>query len=284
MSFIGKLLVVMQLVLSICLMAFAAAVSSYQTNWKAKSESVQKQLDQQRADYAKLEQERKNEADQFNKRLLEEQEKARESGVRVTQLTQQVQTLQGEQRRLNEESERKTQINTDLADDSTARQDEAKLLRAKLKLALDDRDKEYKAKADLEDTIFEQSTKIERLTTQTKSLLLENKQFKDVLIAKGLPTEIEEHQKLQAPAEKVEGRVREVRVASNGGDTLIEISLGENDGLRKKHELFIYSLGEQAKFKGKATVLDVTADSAICRVYQKSGTIEKDDHVTTRLQ
>ena len=44
MSFIGKILVVMQLVLSICLMAFAAAVSTYQTNWKLKTETVQKQF------------------------------------------------------------------------------------------------------------------------------------------------------------------------------------------------------------------------------------------------
>ena len=193
MSYIGKILVVMQLVLSICLMAFAAAVSTYQTNWKATSEKIQAQLKTQTESYAKLETETKAAADKFNMDLKAEQEKARDAGVRVTQLTQQISLLTGDNKRLSDEAQQKSQINTDLAEDSIARQNEVKILREKLKLALADRDVQYQAKAALEDKIFEQDTKIERLTTQNKGLLVVNQQYRDVLIARGLPQEIEEY-------------------------------------------------------------------------------------------
>lgn len=283
MSYIGKILVVMQLVLSICLMAFAAAVSTYQTNWKATSEKIQAQLKTQTDNYAKLETESKAAADKFNLDLKAEQEKARDAGVRVTQLTQQINLLTGDNKRLSDEAQQKSQINTDLADDSLARQNEVKILREKLKLALEDRDAQYKAKAALEDKIFEQETKIDRLTTQNKGLLVVNQQYRDVLIARGLPQEIEEYLKAKAPPPKVDGVVLEARKDKNGGKMLLEISIGSNDGLTTGNVLQVYRTGAKNKYLGKARILEVSADVAVCELYESSGLVAKGDYVTTKL-
>ena len=283
MSYIGKILVVMQLVLSVCLMAFAGAVSSYQTNWKAKSEAIQKQLDTKNADFAKLDQDAKNAADKFNVDLKAEQEKAREAGARVSQLTQQVSLLNVENKRLAEEAQGIKQINTDLADDSNARQNEVKIVRGLLKSALEDRDKEYKEKAALEDKIFEQDTKIERYTVQNATLMKTNQQYRDVLNTHGLPTEIEEYLKAKTPPPKVDGVVTETKKPKDGGDLLLAISIGANDGLQMGHVLSVYRLGDKRKYLGRARIVDIDADTAVCELFEKSGLVEKGDNVTTKL-
>ena len=283
MSFIGKILVVMQLVLSICLMAFAAAVSTYQTNWKLKTETVQKQFDAKSADYGKLALDKKAVEDKFTLDLNTEKQRADTADSKVASLNKDKETLGGENKRLNEEAALRSQLNTDLAEDSNARQAEVKLVREKLKLALEDRDKEYKQKADLEDKIFEQNTKIERLAGQNKTLLATNQQYKDVLNKHDLPLEIEEFQRAKNPPPKVFGEVLEARRSKDGGDMLLSISLGENDGLSKGHVLLVYRKGDSPKFLGYARVLDIQADTAVLTLFQNSGLVEKGDHVATKL-
>ncbi len=284
MSYIGKILVVMQLVLSVCLMAFAGAVSTAQTNWKKQTEDTKKQLADLQGKFNELEQSSKAAADKFNADLKDQQEKAREANARVSQLTQQVTLLTSENKRMSDEAAQTKQINTDLVDDSNARQNEVKIVRGLLKSALEDRDKEYKAKAALEDKIFEQDTKIDRLSTQNKELLVANQQYRDVLISKGLPFEIEEYLKTKNPPPKVEGEILEVKKSSTAGNVLVAISIGENDGLSKDNELFAYRTGNKPKFLGKVRVLEVHPDSAICELVSKpSGLIEKGDYVTTKF-
>lgn len=282
MSYVGKILVVMQLVLSVCLMAFAAAVSSYQTNWKAKAEATQTQLTKLQGDKSQVEKEAKDALDKFNADLKAEQQKGLELAAKVSQLGLQVTNLTGERDRLAAEAAQKTQINTDLADDSTNRQNEVKIVREKLKLALEDRDVQYTAKAALEDKIFEQNTKIDRLTTQNTQLMVDNKNYRDVLNSRGLPLEIEEYQKAKTPPPKVEGEVLDVRKPKEGSQ-LFEISVGENDGLSVGNVVFVYRSGEKVKYLGKATIMTVNADSAVCAMAPRSNLVEKGDHVATKL-
>lgn len=283
MSYIGKILVVMQLVLSVCLMAFAAAVSSYQTNWKAKTESTQKLLDQANQDKQKLEQESKQAADTFNKQLKDEQDKGRELAAKVSLLTSNLTNVTEQNKRLAEENSQKTQIGIDLADDSNARQNEVKILREKLKLALEDRDKEYKAKAALEDKIFEQDTKIARLSGQNTNLMVQNKKYVDVLASRGLPTELEEYERGKTVPPKIEGKVLEARKSKEGGQMLLTVSLGENDGLTLGNELTVYRGGAKTKYLGRARVLSLQADTAVCELFQRAGLVEEGDDVSTKL-
>lgn len=282
MSYIGKILVVMQLVLSICLMAFAAAVSTYQTNWKAKAEATQTQLTKLQGDKSQVEKEAKDALDKFNAEMKVEQEKGRELAAKVSQLTLQVTNLTGDNTRLAAEAAQRSQINTDLADDSTSRQNEVKIVREKLKAALADRDDQYQQKAALEDKIFEQNTKIDRLTTQNTQLLVDNKNYRDVLNSRGLPLEIEEYQKAKTPPPKVFGEVLETRKPKEGSQ-LFEISVGENDGLSVGNEVYVYRSGEKVKYLGRARVMEIQADKAVCAMAPRSNLVEKGDHVATKL-
>jgi len=285
MSYIGKILVVLQLVLSICLMAFAGAVSTTQTNWKKKTEDTQKQLDDLQKRFAELDQTSKAAGDKFNVDLKAEQEKAREANARLSQSIQQVTLLTAENKRMSDEAAQTKQINTDLVDDSNARQNEVKIVRTLLKSALADRDKEFQAKAALEDKIFEQVTDIERLSAQNKELMVANQQYRDVLIKNQLPFEIEDYLKMKNPPPKVEGVVLETKKPKDGGNLLFSVSIGENDGLSQGNEMLVYRTGTNPKFLGRARILEVHPDSAVCELYGKNGSslIEKGDYVTTKF-
>ena len=284
MSYIGKILVVLQLVLSICLMAFAAAVSTYQTNWKAVAEKTKTELEKSRSDYAGLEQKSKADLDKFNVDLKAEQEKAKEANARLSQSVQQVTLLTAENKRMSDEAAQTKQINTDLVDDSNSRQNEVKIVRGLLKSALADRDSQFQAKAALEDKIFEQVTDIERLSAQNKDLMVANQQYRDVLIKNQLPFEIEDYLKAKNPPPKVEGVVMETKKPKDGGNLLLSVSIGENDGLSKGNEMMVFRTGTNPKFLGRARILEVHPDSAVCEIVGKaSGLVEKGDYVTTKF-
>jgi hypothetical protein len=282
MSFIGKILVVMQLVMSICLMAFAAAVSTYQTNWKVKADGLEKQLTEQRANFAKLEQDSKLAADNHNKDLKAQTDLAEQAKVKSEQLQREVVTLAQVNDELKKESAQKQQLQKDLAVDVLNRHEEVKELRGQLKQAREDRDKEYKAKEFLETTIYDLKTDISRLNAMTKEQLRLNEQYRRVLISKGFPTEIPDIVAVTAPAPKgLQGKVRDVMKNPDGGDVLIQTSIGENDGLSKGHILKVY---RGSNFLGRALVITVGADHAVCRMLGTTrGKIEKGDDVATQL-
>ena len=54
MTFVGKMLIVLQLVLSLLFMAFAGAVSTVEKNWKQESSNIQDELKVEQESYTCL--------------------------------------------------------------------------------------------------------------------------------------------------------------------------------------------------------------------------------------
>ncbi|MCA9176500.1 MAG: hypothetical protein KDB14_18560 [Planctomycetales bacterium] len=72
-------------------------------------------------------------------------------------------------------------------------------------------------------------------------------------------------------------------VTKVGSGRLIEISLGDDDGMRTGHELYVY---RGATFLGKAVIRETSADFAVAEIVQevnKSVLIRKGDRVSTKL-
>lgn len=282
MSFVGKVLVSLQLVLSICLMAFAAAVSTFQTNWKAETERTKTQLQKSTSDMATLQNEYKTAQDKFNADLMAERERANTLQVDVGNKQTEIQQLTDDNQKLRETSAKQTQLASTAAEDDTARQAEAKLLRELLSKTQGDRDTEYDAKADLETQIYKLNTQVARYKAQNEELLKTNQQYKDVLVKNGLPLEIEAYLRQQAPPEKVFGKVLEVRKVKEN-QQLVAISLGENDSINVGHTLVVYRVGDQGKFLGRIRILSREADQAVGEVIQNNGVIREGDYVATKL-
>ena len=290
MSFFGKLLIVFQVILSFCFMTFAGAVYTAQLNWKAKADSLSKQADDARAafDLEKTQLSAKLSAMENEKSKYESEAKTAKADLDDinAQLTAMQTQLRDEQTLKVAASEATTLAQTEAGD----RREEAYDLR-KVNEKQHETQQELIAKLRAaEDEIFALKKERESLERKHLSALEEIAAYKQLAAANNFVKDIREFAKSQAPPPEVRGYVTGTRSANDRGtETLVEISLGERDGLVAGHELEVYRPATRnngrGMYLGKIRLVNVTPDRSVGRVVQraKNGIIEKDDHVTTQL-
>ena len=90
---------------------------------------------------------------------------------------------------------------------------------------------------------------------------------------------------LNTPTTNTPPRVDGV-VSATTGDGLVEITIGEDDGLLKGHSLQVYRIaGGVSTYLGRITVVRTSPDKSVCKVdpnYRK-GTIQRGDRVASKL-
>ncbi|TWT55815.1 hypothetical protein KOR42_26260 [Thalassoglobus neptunius] len=288
MSYVGKILVVVQVVLSILFMAFAGAVYSMHQNWKGQYEAVQSELALQR-------QSTQDAQGQLTiaKTELETQLTAAEE--RAGRLAAQQQAMEMQIKNLTEESNRREALRaeqTGLAEAKAAearfRQQEAEKQRIeneKLRVALD---KSVADNRDLRDEKFTLETNLAELKTNYNRQLEKVGYLERVVAANGLETDPDVVEKLKLPPPPVEGLVREVRKNRANRVQYVSMSIGSDDGLIVGHELDVVRLKSDeanSEWLGRVRVVDVAPDSAVGEVVlpAKYGIIQKGDNVTSRL-
>ncbi|HVW01802.1 MAG TPA: hypothetical protein VHB77_15730 [Planctomycetaceae bacterium] len=285
MSFVGKVLSVVQLVFSICLMMFAGAVASVQTNWKKQAETYKASLDKKNGEYSTLEQNFKKYQDDMQVALNKETANAQTLQANNANLTAQVDSLTQQLDSFKATATQKGEIASISAEDDLERRREALALRELYKVAIEKKDELMREKSKLEDEKFEQNVQIERQQAEYIAQLKENKRLTDLLIAKGVnPNERIYDAVATPPAETVTGKVLAV-TKSKEGTEYIEISVGSDDGLVKGHQLYVYHTGDKPKYLGKIQLVFTQPDKAVGIVLDKTknGIIEKGDRVSTKL-
>jgi len=288
MSFVGKLLLVLNVVASVCFMAFAAAVSATQTNWKENYAKLKAELDNQRSASVTLQADYKKLQDDSAAQLSARQNEIQNLTVTNTQLTAQVQTLTQENQNLKNTATVKTQL-TNIADENSIfRRQESLTLRELLKEAQAAKDAEFAARSQLEDRVYELTRDHQRLTDDYKALLRENGKFKQVLAANNLPYEIQDYDRgTQPPPRGLEGKVLGSKKFK--GQERVEISLGKEDGIDVGHRLMLYHSGladgSRSQYIGIVVIETVEPDRAVGYVVDKAPnrTIQEGDNVTTSL-
>lgn len=287
MHFVGKILVVVQLVLVICFMAFAAAVSATQSNWKKAHAAVQTSFNKAQSDLnnARAEVEKtRNEAKQKETDL---QSKVDQLQAQNILLNGKVDTLTLETDSLRTTSTTKVEVAAISANDALDRRSEAVLLRELYRKSQEAKDLEFREKNKLEDTKFELTLDLNKLKTDNVALLRENKKLKDVLFKHNLPTELKDYERLMTPPPDVVGIVLETKKTKQGSE-IVEISIGSDEGLLEGHTLFVYhsgSDGSRPKYLGKLKIVHTAPDRAVGEVIDraKNGIIQRGDNVTTKL-
>lgn len=285
MTFVGKLLVIIQLVLSICFMAFAGAVYTHQTSWRVKAETVQKELDKEKEAI-------KGEKASLEARITKITEDVKKAEERAKKAEGDYVTLVAKTDALKEDVERLNRdLNTqkNLAEASQAeaniRRDEARLLTQ----INDTINKELNAKNAVvraqEDELFNVKVENKNITEKYEAMLKDLAVFTKVLASNGFSTDAKSYAKVDAPTAQVFGRVVEVESKAKGGRELIQISIGSDDDVREGAVLDVYRIGERAKFLAKIKIELVKPDAAVGSVISgtKNGVIEKGDYVTTKL-
>ncbi len=288
MSFLGKLLVGLQLVLSVMFLIFAGAVFSTQKNWKAAKEVAD-------SNYAKLDVEKKQIQDEYDnyknrmaRDLKTEQDRASTAEGQVDLLKRQLASSEDEANKAKIERDEQRELAKVSVEESKQRREEAlqqREINNNLQKLLNEKTTRLQA---AEDVIFNQKVAEKTLQEKHLKVLADLALMQKIIAANGLSTDPQSVVGLLTPPPAVDGEVLETKRGARSGSDLIEISIGSDDGLAQGHKLSVYrpQSGEKvAKYLGDIKLVYVTPDRAVGTVIlrAKNGIIERGDNVTSKL-
>src|SRR5687768_14336756 len=161
MTFVGKILVVLQLVLAICFMAFAGAVYSTQTNWKTAAETAKKDADQQRSAATTASNELQQTKTDLGARITELEQEVAKNDSELKESTDQLARTQQELQEARTAVDRQTAVANLSEEQATFRQEET----------------------------LRQRERNERLQAQINELLTQVRNHEDTLFSKSLAIE-----------------------------------------------------------------------------------------------
>ncbi|MCA9079716.1 MAG: hypothetical protein KDA58_04115 [Planctomycetaceae bacterium] len=289
MSYVGKILVVLQVVLSVLFMTFAGAVYAIHSNWNGKYTAVQTQLNDATQQIKVAQEELETAKTDFNTNLKNETERANRFQAEKLTLEARVATLEGQNNTVEQQRDTEKGLAQAKAAEARFRQEEAERRRIendKLQVQLDTISGENRS---LKDQIISKNADYDELIAKHNELLEQSAYLERIVAAYSLPTNPREVAKLSAPAPPVEGLVRTVKRDKTNRVKFVELTIGSDDGLLVGHSMDVVHIpsngGNGAEWLGKVKVVSVNPDSAVAEVIlaAKNGIIQEGDNVTTKL-
>jgi hypothetical protein len=279
---VGKILIVMQLVFSLCFMCFAGAVYTFQAGWKSKAAEALNQLATARQQVDDIQGLRQQENETLTADLKAQTSRADVAEAKITQLETDLKQAQGNL--ANAEAQRDKHL-ADLVvaqQETQARIAESRDAQSENNRLRDRLSEGIALRRQLEDNLLEKQGmldiaeererhSLERIT-QLIEVLRYNKLDPDEAIAGPVPP----------PIDKVTGVVKESRKNDSRTAEYVQVSVGSDDKIQKRMRLIVY---RGAKYICEVEVTDVYPDAAVARVLEdtRNGNIERGDNVTTKL-
>lgn len=288
MSFVGKILVATQVVLSVLFMAVAGAVFSAHTNWRTKAETAQTNLTKAQSDSRAALDNAENEKSALTAQFEDEKQKRLKAESDLANMQTNLAALVKDKNDLQAQLQTQTGIAETKSSEAGYRGEEARnqrIINSDLQARLDATVRDIRVR---NDELFALQGEMKDLQRQHDELLAANQFLTKVVAQKGLTTDPREAAKLQAPPPTVDGVVSEVKADRTGRPNMILITIGSDDGLVKGHELDAFRSGvdgRKPQYLGRVRVLSTTQNTAVCEVINtaKNGIIEVGDNVTTKL-
>ncbi|WP_339730162.1 hypothetical protein [uncultured Gimesia sp.] len=290
MSFVGKVLVVVQVVLSVCFMGFAGAVYTAQNNWREKSQKLQDNVASLQKNMNGLESEYSNFKIESEQKIKDALSQAETAKVANDALLVQYKTNQNQLETVRTERDSAVAQAETTGEEAKFRRQESGRQRVVNK-TLHDTVNTLRGKIkNLEDNVFTQSIREKNLVAKHNTVLEELNYLNKIVANLGIDPKDPAIAGMQSPPPAVEGLIINTKKDKRNGTKFVEVSLGSDDGLSKGHQLFVYRFGTKAngnrpKYLGKIELVYVNPDNAVGTVIDaaKNGVIEKGDHVNSKL-
>ena len=290
MSFLGKILVVVQLVLGIVFMTFAGAVYSARTNWRLVAEKQTESLKQKTTEMADLQTEFGKYKDTTTAEINGEKAKAGKAEADNAALRAQVDQLTKAKNDLDVNLATANQLAAIAGEEAKARRTESIELRAINTKLLTARDEGFRTISKLEDEVTSFKTDLEAARGKVNDLVAQVALYQKKLESLNISTDPKELLASVSVPPKVQGEVVSTLPGkAQGKGELVEISIGSDDGLLKGHHLFVYRSGlkdgGKPKYLGKIRIVSTQPDLSVGVVLEETrgGIIQKGDNVTTKL-
>ncbi|MBX3443259.1 MAG: hypothetical protein KF774_12705 [Planctomyces sp.] len=288
MSTVGKILIGLQLALSVVFMAIAGAVYSAHTNWKTKHDTVQKSLQAEQSSRTQAQQNAEQEKATLTTQFNSERDQRLRVETELATAQTSIAALTRDKNDLQAQIQTQTGLAETKANEAGYRDEEARKQRtinSDLQARLDET---VLRNREMEDTLFSLNRQLADLQVRHDELLEAREFLKRVVAQHNLSTNPREVAALQSPPPVVDGVVQEVRMDRTNRPHMVLISIGSDDGLVKGHRLEVFRTsrdGRDGRYLGRIRVLSTQQNEAVCEVIDavKNGIIEVGDNVTTKL-
>jgi hypothetical protein len=285
MTFLGKILVVIQVVLSVCFMIFAGAVFSFQQSWKERNEQTQQQLSATQSNLDSLREDFDRYRTETTALLKQAQDDAQRFEAQSAGLQSQLETTRQELETARLERDNQRAIAQTAGDEARARRDEAAALRLANQNLHQAHDDVLDRTRKLEDEVFTKNVAAKQLAEKHESLLNNYALLQKVIRQNNLDDDPKAYAgREEPPPSSVKAYVVNTRKGKGTAPEFVEINIGSDDGLLKGHELFVFRERE-TKYLGKIRIVLVEPDRAVGMVIDqaKNGIIEVGDNVSSKL-
>lgn len=284
MTFMGKVFVVLNVLMSFIFMAFAMLVYTTRVDLRGelakketqiaqvnreKQETLAKIAEVERALAAESQKLKQAEAD----RMVAEENLKRERDEQIAEL-----------RSLKEEHEKKLadfnvstlEMNQRKKEIDQVREDRNTLIKANAQLTTD--------KGELQDKLSQMQNDLQQMTERNQQMASRVAQLEGYVVKVGngqMPTAADLNAAANGPPPppEVEGIV--TNVDSTG--RFIQLSLGEDDGLRKDQVLEVWRTKPEPKYLGKVKIFTTEATTSVAKPISVSGMIQPNDNVGPRI-
>ena len=265
--------------------SLAAAVFSAQTNYRDRSDSLTQQL-------ADAQSAATNREAQLQAEVAAAEAESRQLKDALDLKTGEAEDLRN-QVRLDREAADATRTGLDVQtalaglskEEADARRDEALAQRERNANLSQELTSTRSRISELEDQLFGLQVSVEQMNEKQNRLLDENGDLKSYLRSQNEDIASILGGQYGTPAPDVSGKVLDVQQSSRGNQTLVEVSIGTDDGIREGDTLQVFDRSGGGKFLATVEVRRVFPDAAVGYVIRSSptGTIQKGNDVTTRL-
>jgi hypothetical protein len=281
MTFVGKILVIMNMALSLVFLGVTTVAFTTSANWKAETEK-------QKAQVATLT--KKASSAEANTAALQNQLNLAKANFETTSKEKDTEIagrnadLERQQKELQEARTALTdaQTNAKLAtDESQARTADTALIRDQLSAQVDQGNKLKIQQTELNTRILTLERALEVAERNAKALRETSWKFASLLRKHGLPTDLTGVAATE-PIPDVEGKVLKVDEKNKG----IEVSLGSNDGLVEGQEFFLYRT-DPPEYLGKVRITATEPNQAVAHVIGttvNNKRIKEGDNVASTLR
>lgn len=277
MNFLGKILIVAILIMSLLFMGLSMAVYATHKNWKDASAKLKSDLDKANADRTSAETEfndRIEDLDREKTTLSQQLVKAEaERASLIDRNVQQQTELEG--LRQNQRDHIAAVASTQKINETLA--SEVGDLRQKIRTEQKTRDSVFKQALDATEQLHQAAGEYNATRERNEQLVKQVAGMSSVMNSKGIDPATDPG----AVVPTVEGVVNQVR--QTPGAQLVEVSIGSDDGLKTGNTLEV-SRGD--KYLGRLEVIETSPDKSVARVdrrYQQ-GAIQEGDRVATRIK
>jgi hypothetical protein len=290
MHFVGKILVILLLVLSVLFLSFAAAVYNTHMSWRdayTKQKAAVDKSNKEKTDTLA-------EFDRFKNEMTEKLKVADNHAGEVDATNKALQAELAQVKKQRDENAIAQKASAELAEisgqEAMARRDEADILRELNHSQAGKLNENLETITKLEDQVHNSGLALGTAVAKNKDLVGRVSILQQALEANGITADPTELAGRASPPPRVDGVILDSRPPQRqGASELVEISLGSDDGLKKGHEMSIYRPGlkggAQARFLAKIVIVKTEPDKAVGQVIEgsRNGVIQKGDNVTTKL-